>query len=278
MALLCSVAVLASAADRELHRRLNPLATFDGPERNRPSKRVLPLHVYPAKANKRFAEEIKGEIPSVVNWVTKGGVTPVSDQGQCGGGCVAFTVTGNVEGVNFATNGRLVPLSAQEVVSCAMQDGCCGGFMSDAINWFLQNTNGKICTAASFPYNSSNGIPQPCNTKCTTGAQVTEYVTIASSETAMAQSVAMSGPISVGVDAESWELYSGGVLTNCTNNQVDHSAVIVGYNDVHNPPYWLIKNSWGSTWGENGYIRVAKGSNQCGITSMPSTVRVHRNS
>ena len=215
-------------------------------------------------------------LPSSINWVAMGGVTPVSDQGSCGGGCVAYAVTANVEGVNFATNHKLVPLSAEEVVACAMTDGCCGGFPSDAIQWFLTHTNGKICTAASMPYNSSDGIPGPCSTNCTTGAQVTKSINLPKSELAIATSLVMNGPVAVAVDATTWQLYTGGVFANCTYSQLDHTAVAVGYDDTHNPPYWLIKNSWGTSWGENGYIRIAKGSNQCGVKELATTVQVKR--
>ena len=86
----------------------------------------------------------------------------------------------------------------------------------------------------------------------------------------------MNGPVAVAVDATTWQLYTGGVFANCTYSQLDHTAVAVGYDDTHNPPYWLIKNSWGTSWGENGYIRIAKGSNQCGVKELATTVQVKR--
>ena len=216
-------------------------------------------------------------LPTSINWVTIGGVTPVMSQGQCGGGCVAYTVAANVEGVNFATNHKLVPLSAEEVVACAMgTSGCDGGWPADAIQWFLSNTNGEICTAASMPFNSSDGIPGPCSINCTTGAQVTKSINLPASELAIATSLVMNGPVAVAVDGTSWALYTGGILTNCTYSEVDHTAVVVGYDDRSNPPYWLIKNSWGTSWGENGYIRIAKGTNECGVKEVPTTVQVRR--
>lgn len=216
------------------------------------------------------------DLPPVVNWVKRGAVTPVSDQGYCGGACVAFAITGNVEGVNFVTNRRLIPLSAQEIVSCA-HDGCCGGWPQTSFDWLLNHTHGRLCTAASFPFNSSSGNSgAACRTNCTTGAIIEAQISIAQSEAAIATSLVMTGPVLVSVDASTWSEYTGGVMTNCTFQYLSHTAVAVGYDDTHHPPYWLIKNSWGTTWGEAGYIRIAKGSNQCGINQLPSTVRVRR--
>ena len=215
-------------------------------------------------------------VPDAVNWVTRGGVTAVGAQGMCG--TIAFAITGTVEGVNFAMNHRLVSLSAQEVLACSTPDGCnWGGYPSDSLHWFASNTNGWICTNASDPYESFDGVsPSTCALNCTKGTRFDAVVNLPHSEAAIEQAVAINGPVAVMLDATSWCGYDGGVFDRCTFESLTHAVTVVGYNNTHRPPYWLVKNSWGSGFGENGYIRIEKGTNQCGINKMPTTVRIRR--
>jgi len=92
----------------------------------------------------------------------------------------------------------------------------------------------------------------------------------------MATWVYSNGPLSIAVDATSWQTYTGGIMTNCISNQIDHGVLIVGFDDNNNPPYWIVKNSWTNTWGEAGYIRVEKGTDQCLITSYPCSSKVKK--
>lgn len=212
-----------------------------------------------------------------IDWRKKGVVSPVLQQGDCGGDW-AISAAGNIEGV-WAVSGRpFVSASPQMLLSCDDNNGnggCNGGGLPDlAFSWLLTNNHGSIITSASFPYSTSDSMPACPTTVLPVAANITGYVDITPTEDAMAAYTLANGPIAVVVDATSWEMYTGGIITNCVSQQVDMAALVVGYDDTNVPPYWILKNSWGTTWGEQGYIRVAKGSNQCLITSQPSSATV----
>jgi cysteine peptidase B len=206
------------------------------------------------------------------DWRTQGAVTPVKNQGGCSS-CWAFSTTGNIEGQWALAGNTLVSLSEQELVSCTTTcNGCYGGLMDDAFEWIVGTQGGGITAEAQYPYVSGQGYVPSCQSSNTTSvAFISSYQDIAQSESAMAQQVSTGGPLSIGVDATAWKTYLGGVMTDCTSTQVDHGVLIVGYDLTSTPPYWIIKNSWGATWGESGYIRVEYGQNQCLITTAPST-------
>ena len=210
-----------------------------------------------------------------IDWREKGAVTAVKNQGQCGS-CWAFSSTGNIEGQHFIKNHELVSLSEQELVSCdTLCDGCNGGLMDSAFEWLIHAKGGEIDTEASYPYVSGNGVAPTCKANGhTAGAKVTSYKNIAHNENAIADYLFANGPVSIAVDATSWQTYTGGIMTNCISQQVDHGVLAVGFDDAHNPPYWIIKNSWAASWGEDGYIRVEKGKDQCLITSYPCSAIV----
>jgi len=147
--------------------------------------------------------------------------------------------------------------------------------MDNAWGWLLTAHAGKIVTEASYPYVSGDGNVPACSMSGTkTGATINGHDNIATTETAMAAWVYVNGPLSIAVDATSWQTYISGIMTNCISSQIDHGVLIVGFDDNNQPPYWIIKNSWAANWGENGYIRVEKGTDQCLITSLPCTSKV----
>jgi hypothetical protein len=149
--------------------------------------------------------------------------------------------------------------------------------MDNAYQWVLKAHDGKIVTEASYPYVSGEGEVPTCSMAGTVfGAQITGYENIAHNEDTMATWVYSNGPLSIAVDATSFQTYNSGILTNCISQQIDHGVLIVGFDDNNSPPYWIIKNSWGASWGEEGYIRVAKGSNQCLITSYPCSAKASK--
>jgi len=206
-----------------------------------------------------------------VDWRQQGAVTPVKNQGQCGS-CWSFSTTGNIEGQWKLAGHPLVALSEQELVSCDHTDDACnGGLMDNAFEWLINNQNGWITSEADYPYVSGQGNVPPCALPKPHAAQITGKHDIQSSEDAMATYCQQHGPVSIGVDATSWQTYEGGIMTNCISQKVDHGVLIVGFDDNHQPPYWIIKNSWTATWGESGYIRVEKGTDQCLITTAPSS-------
>ncbi|XP_072453040.1 procathepsin L-like isoform X2 [Notamacropus eugenii] len=232
----------------------------------------------------RFQRKTKGnllheplfeQLPESVDWRTEGCVTPVKDQGSCGSSW-AFSATGSLESQWFLKTGKLVSLSEQNLVDCAKDEvnhGCDGGLMDHAFEYVKKN--GGIDTEESYPY---RGVDYECwyNPK-TTVANITGYVDIPSGqERALMQAVVNVGPISVGVDAshESFQFYDSGVYyePECSSEALDHGMLVVGYGiEDTEEKYWLVKNSWGEDWGNDGYILMSRDEdNHCGIATLAS--------
>jgi cysteine peptidase B len=214
---------------------------------------------------------------SSVNWVAKGAVTPIKNQKKCGG-CWSFSTTGNMEGQWFLAGNPLTSLSEQELLSCDQVDGnkgCGGGNMVSAWKWLVSAKNGQIASEASYPFVSGSGnVPACSDSGRTVGATINGHVDLPQDEDKIAAYVYTHGPVSIGVDSASLQSYTGGIMTNCASTQLDHAVLIVGYDDTHSTPYWVIKNQWGTTWGEEGYFRVQKGTNQCGLKEFACTSTV----
>nr|AAL16954.1 cathepsin L-like cysteine protease precursor [Delia radicum] len=215
------------------------------------------------------------QIPKSVDWRQHGAVTAVKDQGHCGS-CWAFSSTAALEGQHFRKAGVLVSLSEQNLVDCSTKygnNGCNGGLMDNAFRYIKDN--GGIDTEKSYPY---EGIDDSCHfTKSGVGATDTGFVDIPQGdEEALMKAVATMGPVSVAIDAshESFQLYSEGVYNEpeCDAQNLDHGVLVVGYGtDKTGLDYWLVKNSWGTTWGDQGYIKMARNQdNQCGIATASS--------
>ncbi|XP_075885330.1 cathepsin S, ortholog2, tandem duplicate 1 [Nelusetta ayraudi] len=208
------------------------------------------------------------DLPDTVDWRDKGQVTRVKMQGSCGS-CWAFSAAGALEGLMARTTGRLVDLSPQNLVDCSSKygnHGCNGGFMHKAFNYVANN--GGIDSEASYPY---VGRMQQCryNPRDRAGNCSTYRWLPQGNENALKAAVATIGPISVAIDAKrpKFAFYHSGVYNdpNCSQ-RVNHAVLAVGYGTEGKLDYWLIKNSWGTQFGERGYVRMARNRNdQCGI-------------
>jgi len=211
--------------------------------------------------------------PTNYNYYDCGVVTPVYNQGQCGS-CWAFSATETIESYYALEGGQLTELSVEQIVSCdtgGSDAGCNGGFPSGAYQYV--ESAGGIEANSSFPYSAESGNAPGCSASAAFVTGVTGYSSI-TGESGLYQQMSSSsgGPVSVCVDATTWQTYTGGVITSCPTS-VDHCVQAVGYaNYGQSNAYWIVRNSWGADWGENGFIWVAIGQDLCSIGDYATVV------
>jgi len=213
---------------------------------------------------KTYFEIVGGKAPTSFDWRTQNGVTPVKDQGQCGS-CWAFSTVENVESIYMIKNGlsSLAPLSVQEVVDCDTSDsGCNGGDPPTAYDYIV--SAGGLEADSDYPYTAQDGSCAFDSSKVK--VQISGHKSVANDEGAMQDALVNQGPLSICVDAEPWQDYTGGILlaSQC-DTSLDHCVQAVGYDVGASSPYWLVRNSWGADWGESGYIRLQYGQDTCGL-------------
>lgn len=226
------------------------------------------------------------DLPEDFDWRDHGAVTGVKDQGSCGS-CWSFSTTGALEGANYLATGKLVSLSEQQLVDCDHEcdpeqygdcdSGCNGGLMNNAFEYVLKA--GGLQREEDYPYTGHDGGACKFD-KSKIAASVANFSVVSTDEDQIAANLVKNGPVAVAINAAFMQTYIGGVSCPyiCFRN-LDHGVLLVGYGSAgfapirfKEKPYWIIKNSWGENWGENGYYKICRGRNVCGVDSMVSTV------
>jgi len=246
------------------------------------------------RLSRTFAKSMKGaftnhtvaphakvnELPKSFDWRDKGAVARVKDQGDCGS-CWAFGAVGTMEGQVFLEKGKLLELSEQNLVDCDKEcqdfpgmgklcdDGCDGGMEPNAFQFVIKN---GINLYDDYPYEAYEDTCRYDASKAITGFSSWDYVTV-DVEDDLRQYLYENGPVSVGVHAEEWFYYSGGVFDSYCQTENDHAVLLTGWGETDDgTPYWIIKNSWGTDWGMDGYIHLLRGKNKCGILELMSQI------
>ena len=231
-------------------------------------KRLLGYRRVP-KNDATYAEFDLTAVPTSVDWRTKGAVTPVKDQGQCGS-CWAFSTTGSLEGRDAIATGKLLSYSEQQLVDCDTADGnqgCNGGDMATAMDYTAKN---PLMLESEYPY---KGVDGSCKAKKGSSSNK-GHTNVKPNSAADLKAAIAEGPVSVAIEADTlvFQFYSGGILNSKScGTDLDHGVLAVGYGSDNGKDYYIVKNSWGASWGENGYIKIAAvdGKGICGIQMEP---------
>ncbi|WJX45303.1 putative cysteine protease rd19b [Trifolium repens] len=225
-------------------------------------------------------------LPADFDWREHGAVTGVKNQGSCGS-CWSFSTTGALEGAHFLSTGELVSLSEQQLVDCdhecdpeekgSCDAGCNGGLMNSAFEYILKS--GGVMREEDYPYSGTDRGACKFDKK-KIAASVANFSVVSLNEDQIAANLVKNGPLAVAINAVYMQTYVGGVsCPYICSKKLDHGVLLVGYGSgayapirMKEKPYWIIKNSWGENWGENGYYKICRGRNVCGVDSMVSTV------
>jgi len=211
--------------------------------------------------------------PTSWDWRQMHAINPIQNQGQCGS-CWAFTTGDSVSGLWSIKTGMLFPVSVQEIVDCSGaegNEGCNGGLMTNAFQWIIDN--GGICDWQEYQYTAQTGTCMSAN--CTNVATIKSYQSIAVGDEAALMTAVYGQPVSAAVEADgqSFQFYQSGVLDDPTcGTNIDHGMTVIGWGTdaTAKKDYWLLRNMWGTAWGENGYMRIVRGKNMCGVTEAAS--------
>jgi len=227
-----------------------------------------------------ITDAMRKAAPPKLDWTTKGATTPVKDQGDCGS-CWAYSTTEGVESGLFMATGKIVELSPQQLISCDREDsGCDGGDVDSGTEWIDQV--GGLDTEKDYPDTSvDSGKSGKCWRKYKKVVKITDYQWAipdckggscdGQRESDLMAALHSFGPLSICLTAD-WGHYKQGVFTKkCSHaySDADHCVQLVGYDSSVSQPYWKIRNSWASDWGEEGHIRLPMGTNACGLANWP---------
>lgn len=253
--------------------------------------KIVGNKMVPASTNATVATPTKKATASAFDWRDSGVVTDVKNQGYCGS-CWAHSAVETLESQYAINSGSLTSLSTQQVTSCDSTDGGCnGGWYYTAWEDYVE-ANGGLNTEANYPYDDAtfHGSASTCDSGLEsavvsgTGVSGWSYATTPCNsfrcnnqdEDTLKDNLVSTGPISIACDASKWSSYTGGVMTSssCKSGafNLDHAIQLVGYNEDADTPYWIVRNSWDTTWGNDGYIYLAMGDNTCGIADAAATV------
>ena len=216
--------------------------------------------------------------PSSIDWRNKGAVTSVKDQGQCGS-CWTFSATGAVEGAWAISKGQLIDLSEEQLVECAGLKygsmGCNGGQMDGAFKYVMEHGQ---CALSSYPYTSGTGESGSCKTSCSSVAHLSKCFDVKPNDQISLKGALAQQPVSIAISADTklFQSYSSGVITSSScYTSLDHGVLAVGYGTENGVEYYLVKNSWGASWGMDGYVKIGRSDSTndpgiCGIAMQPS--------
>lgn len=232
-------------------------------------------HVQVPKYTKLKEDTLNIPLAPRFDWRDKNVVTPVQSQQSCGG-CWAFSVVGGIESVYAIQGNALEELSVQQVIDCSYKNqGCNGGSTVGALSW-LNQTQEKIVKTSEYPFKALTGV---CHffPKSTFGVSIKGYEAydFSGQEEEMMEKLVQWGPLVVTVDAVSWQDYLGGVIQHhCSSQEANHAVLVTGFDRTGDVPYWIVRNSWGTSWGNEGYVYIEIGGNICGIADTVSAAFV----